>query len=106
MEIKKLIEKNDEELKKREDILIRKVDAAYEEAIKQAKKEFLYLTKVNPDIKPSHEQVKKIIMRMIASFRGEFGKLVKPFQEELVRQYEDALTEAASILAVRDEEKS
>ena len=102
-EARQLIEQNDEDLSKRETELIRNVNKAYKEAIMQAVKEFQYLAKINPLIKPSSEQVKKIVARVIESFSSEFNKLSEPFRKELLRQYEKGLVEAAQLLALRDQ---
>jgi len=103
--LQNVIEQNDVDLKNREDALIQKVNHAYDNAVKEAIKEFQYLSKLNPDVKPSRAQVGKILDRTIGAFRGEFETLVDPFQKELVAQYEAGLREASQILAFRDVEK-
>jgi len=99
---KKLIEQNDLDLKKREDELIKEVNKAYDKAIKRAMVEFKYLEKINPKVKPSSIQVRKIVERVIKTFGNEFNKLADPFQKELVHQYEEALKESATLLALRE----
>jgi len=101
-DLQHVIEQNDVELKNREDALIQKVNHAYDEAIKEAVEEFQYLLKLNPKVKPSSGQVKRILDRTIGAFRAEFETLVDPFQKELVAQYEAGLREASQILASRD----
>jgi hypothetical protein len=105
-EARMLIEQNDVDLKAREDELIQKVDTAYEKAIKEAVKEFKYLEKLNPKVKPSSGQVRKIVERVIESFSQEFNELTEPFQKELVAQYAEGLKEASQLLAIRDRERS
>ena len=102
-EAEKLIEGNDEDLKKREDELIRKVNTAYEKAVREAVKEFKYLTLLNDRVKPSSGQVRKIVERVIKGFSKEFNELAKPFKEELGKQYGEGLLEASRLLALRDE---
>jgi DNA-directed RNA polymerase specialized sigma24 family protein len=101
-EARMLIEQNDIDLKKREDELIQKVNTAYEKAIKMAVVDFKYLEKLNPKIKPSSAQVRKIVERVIESFSQEFNELTEPFQKELVLQYTEGLKEASQLLALRD----
>jgi hypothetical protein len=102
-EAQKLIEENDSELKAREDELIQQVNGAYEKAVKEAVKEFTYLSKLNPNIKPSSAQVKKIVENVMDGFGKEFNKLAEPFRKELLLQYEKGLKEASLLLAIRDE---
>jgi hypothetical protein len=104
-EAEKLIGTNDEDVKKREDLLIQKVNIAYEKAIKRAVVEFKYFEKLNDKIKPTSGQVRRIVERVITSFKGEFDELVEPFQKELISQYENGLKEASQLLAIRDQEK-
>jgi hypothetical protein len=104
--VAKLIANNDAELKKREDILIQKVNRAYENAIKGAVRDFHYLMKLNPKIKPTFGQVAKILDNMITDFQEEMNTLVKPFQKELANQYEEGLREAGNLLAFRDQKKA
>jgi hypothetical protein len=104
-DLQSVIEQNDIDLKNREDSLIQKVNHAYDEAVKEATSQFQYLLKLNPDVKPSNGQVKRILDRTIAEFRSKFEELVEPFQKELVAQYEAGLREASQVLAVREEKK-
>jgi membrane-associated HD superfamily phosphohydrolase len=101
-ELVNVIEHNDEELKKREDLLIQKVNHAYEKAVKGAIKDFRYLMKLNDKVKPTNKQVAKILDNMIRDFRDELETLIEPFQKELVKQYEEGLIEAGQVLAFRE----
>ncbi|OGM10507.1 hypothetical protein A2Z67_02800 [Candidatus Woesebacteria bacterium RBG_13_36_22] len=101
-QLQQLIEENDTELKKQEDLLLEQVNIAYEKAIKKAIKEFKYLEKINDKVKPTSAQVKKILDKTIEAFRHEFETLASPFQKELVAQYENSLKESATVLALRD----
>jgi hypothetical protein len=102
-ELVKVIEHNDSELKKREDLLIQKVNTAYEKAVKGAIRDFRYLMKLNDKIKPSSHQVSKILDNMMKDFRDELETIVEPFQKELVKQYEEGLIEAGQVLAFREQ---
>ena len=101
-ELVNVIEQNDDDLKKREDLLIKKVNHAYAKGIEKMIKNFRYLMKLNPNIKPSSKQVAKILDTMIKEFNEEMAELVEPFQRELVKQYEEGLNEAGTILAFRE----
>jgi acyl-CoA reductase-like NAD-dependent aldehyde dehydrogenase len=97
-DIGKLIEQNDDNLKVRENELINKVNIAYEKAIKEAFKEFKYLEKLNPNIKPSKEQVRKILKRTMAAFSEEMEKLIEPISKATQESYQEGLSETEQIL--------
>jgi len=98
VEIKGLIEQNDQKLKQRESELITKVNEAYAKAIEAAREEFRYLEKLNPNVKPSDKQVKNILNRTMKVFKAEFDELVEPFQEAIRASYEEGLQETSQIV--------
>ena len=103
--LKILIEQNDTKLKNKEDQLIVEVNQAYKKAITKATEEFKALEKVSSDTKVNSEEVKKILARMIGSFRAEFEVIISPFQKELENCYDEALEESALLVASSMEEK-
>lgn len=103
--LKELIEKNDIELKKKEDKLIQKSNQAYMRAVKEATKEFEKFTKLDSEMKISSKDVKHILERTIKAFRTEFETLVIPFQKELKESYEDALVESSILVAASKKEE-
>jgi len=105
VEIKELIEQNDQKLKKRESDLITKVNEAYTKAIEAAREEFKYLEKLNPSIKPSDGQVKRILDKTMKAFSEEFDELVKPFQEAIRTSYEEGLQETSELVSIVKEQK-
>ena len=104
-EVRRLIESDDQKLKLREQKLIQKINVAYEKAVKEAMKEFKYLEKLNPDITPTHVQVKKILAKALVAFQKEYESLVEPIREAMKESYEDGLGETGQILAVLDRKK-
>jgi len=100
VEIKGLIEQNDQKLKQRESELIGRINEAYSRAINAAMEEFRYLEKLNPDIQPSDAQVKKILDKTMKAFRKEFDVLVKPIQEATKESYLEGLEEASELVGM------
>ncbi len=97
-ELRRIIESNDQKLKVREQKLIRDIDIAYEKAVKEAIKEFKYLEKLNPDVKPSNSQVKKILIKALNAFQEEYNSLIEPIKKAMEESYGDGLSEAGQIL--------
>jgi predicted transcriptional regulator len=97
-DIVKLIEKNDDKLKVRENKLIEQINTTYERAIKEAIKEFKYLEKLNPNIKPSKAQVANILKKTMSAFSEEMEKLVDPITKTTQESYDEGLSETGQIV--------
>ena len=91
-----LIKQNDGKLKEREEVLITRINIAYEKAIKNAIKEFKELEQI--DSKVSTAQVKKILERALNAFSEEMDRLVSPIAEATQDSYEEGLNETGQIL--------
>jgi len=102
-DIVKLIEKNDDKLKVREDKLIEQINTAYESAIKEAIKEFKYLEKLNANITPSRAQVANILKKTMTAFSEEMEKLVDPITKATQESYDEGLHETGQIVKAAKE---
>jgi hypothetical protein len=98
MYIQKVIEENDKLLSARELELVQKTNDAYDKAVKAATKEFEYLQKLNPNIRPNSAQVKKILARVLDAFSDEMNILVEPIAKATRDSYEEGLKETSKIV--------
>lgn len=105
MSMLEIIQKNDEELRKREDALIQKMDSAYDEAVKIAEEKFKKLEKISPDAKVSSEEVQKIMDEVGEEFAKKFEQLIEPVREAMLESYIDSLKETTEFLKQSIKEK-
>jgi membrane-associated HD superfamily phosphohydrolase len=104
-EILKLIKRNDEAIKQRENTLTDKVEEAYNRAIAAAIKEFKELENISENKKVSSQEVKRILDKTLKAFGEEFQLLVKPIQEATIESYEEGMSETGQILKVLNKEE-
>ncbi len=100
--LKQLISQNDTRLKKAEDKLTKQVDQIYNRAVVRATEEFKALEKLSPDAKVDSKEVRAIVQRAIKAYDEEFEKLVKPFEEEISKCYDESLEETSLLIGATE----
>jgi len=106
VDIQKVVEENDRILKEREQRLIQEINRIYDKAVSAATREFKYLESLNPNIKPSSAQVRKILSKTLSAFETEFKVLVEPIAEATRDSYEEGLRETGQIVGAAKGEKN
>ena len=99
VDIRKVIENNDQAIRLREDALVDRVNRAYDRAIAAAIKEFKGLESISENKKVSSQEVKRILDKTLKAFRSEFEVLVSPIQKATLESYEEGLRETSEIVA-------